>query len=273
MNKISKRKKRRMADNKPAPTKSADNPAEPDTEEAKDLGLVTPVAAIETPVTPKHENQANERKNGWQHVRAYFQEQAIAIIALAVSAVAAGYTYKQANIADKSMGLQNRAYITSTAFELVNYGVKINGHLQWTLGTVFENTGNTSPRNLQILGGVSAGIGPGWNFDYIAKRFPFNQFVITPHSMIVGNRAAFVGPLPQNGDMIAAGVIKYRDIVGAPHLVEYCLTPVAILIDYDNYPSASPIRVSGAVSNPLCAKHNCEDEDCGPDWEKRAQAQ
>jgi hypothetical protein len=193
----------------------------------------------------------------------------VAAIAGVIAGIAGGY---QAYFARDTEHISNRAYVTATAFQLINYGQKVNGHTQWTLRPIIENTGNTSTRFLEMKETVSGGVGRQWNFQYIMKKEKFTPYVISPRSTTLGSTFIFnLGLLGILQPIIAAGVIKYGDVFGDRHLTEYCYEFASgDPIDWDNYPIGQPIRISGATFIEGCQKHNCEDDECGADWRERA---
>ena len=70
--------------------------------------------------------------------------------------------------------------------------------------------------------------------------------------------------------VLSFGIAKYQDVFGDRHLTRFCYAFLLDQpIDWDNYPVGQPIRVPG-VTSPQCAKHNCEDEECGSNREKLA---
>jgi hypothetical protein len=242
--------------------------AAPPTENEQPSGAASPT---NPPTWHPDEKEHRRKERGYWNWSLILTSAAVggAITSAVFAWGAVGEARRQANAAY----IANRAYVTSTAFQLINYGKKINGHLQWTLRPIIENTGNTSPRGLQMKESILGGVGPQWSFDSI-KKSRYMPGVIPPHSVILGSTFGFSVGLPQiMMPAIAAGIIKYRDIFGESHLTEYCFTFLSYEpIDFDNYPAGQPIRVSGMIFDPQCIKHNCDDEDCGADWKERAEA-
>ena len=64
------------------------------------------------------------------------------------------------------------------------------------------------------------------------------------------------------------GIIKYADIFGDLHLVEFCHRAQFGAIDWEGAPAGQPLRIRGLA----CEAHNCEDNECGADWRARATA-
>jgi hypothetical protein len=64
------------------------------------------------------------------------------------------------------------------------------------------------------------------------------------------------------------GIIKYADIFGDLHLVAFCHRAQFGAIDWERAPAGQPLRIRGIA----CETHNCEDNECGPDWHARATA-
>lgn len=199
---------------------------------------------------------------GGAAVSAYFAYQAYVASTLAVVEAR-----RQSNAAY----IANRAYISSTAFQLIDYGKKIDGHLQWSLSPIIENTGEhvskrtSDDRNGQRRRRTTMEFRLHCQDSQVLVRRRTASF--DDHWKLVRlQRSASKDDLARR----RAGIFKYRDIFGDPHLTEYCFSFFADQpIDFDNYPIGQSIRVGGSIDT-RCAKHNCDDEDCGPDWKKRA---
>jgi hypothetical protein len=193
----------------------------------------------------------------------------VAAIAGFLAALAGGY---QALISRDTERITTRAYITSTSFQLITYGDKSGGHLRWSLSPIIENSGNTSTRSFKIKDAVSGGLGRAWDFYSSISKVVFMDSVIGPRSQILGSKFDFSLELPRVFlPLVSYGIIKYRDVFGDPHFTEYCYAFIfREPLDWDNYPAGQPIRIPGATIDQ-CAKHNCEDDECGPDWKTRAE--
>jgi hypothetical protein len=74
--------------------------------------------------------------------------------------------------------------------------------------------------------------------------------------------------LLRGGGLIAMGIITYADIFGDLHLVEFCHRAQFGPIDWEGVPAGQPLRIRGIA----CETHNCEDNECGSDWQARATA-
>ena len=81
-------------------------------------------------------------------------------------------------------------------------------------------------------------------------------------------RPPMLGDLAQRKGYVGAfGAVRYKDVFGKTHLTEFCYTAQFVPIDFSKFPVGQPIRVGGVP----CERHNCLDDECGADWEKRAQ--
>jgi len=72
----------------------------------------------------------------------------------------------------------------------------------------------------------------------------------------------------RGGGLITMGIAKYADVFGDLHLVEFCHRAQFGAIDWEGVPAGQPLRIRGIA----CETHNCEDNECGPDWHARATA-
>src|ERR1700716_510190 len=74
-----------------------------------------------------------------------------ALVAAVSTGCAAYFAYQQWGVADQSLRVANRAYVSSTGLSFIHYGFKDpDGHTRWIVSTLFENTGNTSTRNMRV---------------------------------------------------------------------------------------------------------------------------
>ena len=108
----------------------------------------SPLAATALPKGGGKDCDVDQKKTNWTEIFAF-----VAALGGIFAAIAGGY---QGMIARDTERITTRAYVTSTAFQLIHYGQKANGHIQWELSPIIENSGNTSTRFLKL----KAGIGP-----------------------------------------------------------------------------------------------------------------
>jgi hypothetical protein len=182
---------------------------------------------------------------------------------------AAVFTGWQAVTADQGMRASNRAYVHSTSFRFVHYGAKNeNGRVQWSVSPLIDNTGNTGTREMLMTSIISPAGEP--DFDALEKA-EFAPALILPKSEMTGAVAAMDGralDLLRGGGLITMGILKYADIFGDLHLVEFCHRAQFGAIDWEGAPAGQPLRIRGLA----CEMHNCEDNECGRDWHARATA-
>jgi hypothetical protein len=182
---------------------------------------------------------------------------------------AAVFTGWQAITADQGLRASNRAYVHSTSFRFVHYGAKNeSGRTQWSVSPLIENTGNTGTRGMLINSIVSSAGEP--DFDSLEKA-AFSPALILPKSEMTGAVFSMDGralDLMRGGGLITMGIVKYADIFGDLHLVEFCHRAQFGTIDWEGMPAGQPLRIRGIA----CETHNCEDNECGPDWHARATA-
>jgi hypothetical protein len=179
---------------------------------------------------------------------------------------AAVFTGWQATTADQGLRDSNRAYVHSTSFRFVHYGAKSeNGRTQWSISPLIENTGNTGTRGMLMNSMISSAGDP--DFDSLEKA-AFAPALILPKSEVTGAVVSMDGrglDLLRGGGLIAMGIIKYADIFGDLHLVEFCHRAEFGPINWEGVPAGQPLRIRVA-----CESHNCEDNECGADWPARA---
>ena len=180
---------------------------------------------------------------------------------------AAVFTGWQATIADEGLRTSNRAYVHSTNFQFVHYGAKNDsGRTQWTVAQLIENTGNTGTRGMLMNTIVTTDRTA--DFNSLAKA-PFSPALILPKSELTGAVFSTDGAgldRLRGGSLIAMGTMRYADIFGDHHLVEFCHRAQFGPIDWEGVPIGQPLRIRGVA----CESHNCEDKECGPDWQVRA---
>ena len=204
--------------------------------------------------------------------RKHWLDYATAFLTLAAAGgaiTAAVFTGWQATTADQGLRDSNRAYVHSTNFRFVHYGAKNgSGRTQWSISPLIENTGNTGTRGMLMNSMI--GTAGDADFDSLEKT-PFAPALILPKSEVTGAVVSTDGPgldLLRSGGLIAMGIIKYADIFGDLHLVEFCHRAQFGPIDWEGTPTGQPLRIFGIA----CDTHNCEDNECGADWQGRATA-
>ena len=204
--------------------------------------------------------------------RRHWLDYATAFLTLAAAGgaiTAAVFTGWQAVTADQGMRASNRAYVHSTNFRFVHYGAKNeNGRTQWTVSPLIDNTGNTGTRGM-LMSSIISATGES-DFDALEKT-DFAPALILPKSEMTGAVASMDGralDLLRGGGLITMGIVKYADIFGDLHLVEFCHRAQFGAIDWEGAPAGQPLRINGIA----CDAHNCEDNECGADWHVRATA-
>jgi hypothetical protein len=111
----------------------------------------------------------------------------------------------------------------------------------------------------------------GWRRFWFPRKAAFSPALILPKSELTGAVFSMDGPgldLLRGGGLLTMGIIKYADIFGDLHLVEFCHRAQFGAIDWEGAPAGQPLRIRGIA----CETHNCEDNECGPDWHARATA-
>ena len=200
--------------------------------------------------------------------RKHWLDYATVFLTLA-AAGAAIFTGWQATTADQGLRASNRAYVHSTSFRFVHYGAKNeSGRTQWSISPLIDNTGNTGTRGMLVNSTISSAGDP--DFDSLEKA-SFSPALILPKSEMTGAVFSMDGPgleLLRGGGLITMGIIKYGDIFGDLHLVEFCHRAQFGAIDWEGLPAGQPLRIRGIA----CETHNCEDNECGTDWHACATA-
>ena len=204
--------------------------------------------------------------------RKHWLDYATAFLTLAAAGgaiTAAVFTGWQATTADQGLRDSNRAYVHSTSFRFVHYGAKNeSGRTQWSVSPLIENTGNTGTRGMLMNSTIGSAGDP--DFDSLEKT-AFAPALISPKSEPTGAVSSMDGrglELLRGGGLIAMGIITYADIFGDLHLVEFCHRAQFGPIDWEGVPAGQPLRIRGIA----CETHNCEDNECGADWQARATA-
>lgn len=209
-----------------------------------------------------HKATSDSRKHWLDYATAF-----LTLAAAGGAITAAVFTGWQATTADEGLRASNRAYVHSTSFRFVHYGAKNeNGRMQWSVSPLIDNTGNTGTRGMLMTSTVSSAGEP--DFDTLEKA-EFVPALILPKSDMPGAVVSMDGPgldLLRGGGLITMGIIKYADIFGDLHLVEFCHRAQFGAIDWEGAPAGQPLRIRGLA----CEAHNCEDNECGSDWQARA---
>ena len=211
-----------------------------------------------------HKTASGSRKHWLDYATAF-----LTLAAAGGAITAAVFTGWQATTADEGLRASNRAYVHSTSFRFVHYGAKDeNGRTQWSVSPLIDNTGNTGTRGMLMTSTVSSAGEP--DFDGLEKA-EFSPALILPKSEMTGAVVSMDGrglDLLRGGGLITMGIIKYADIFGDLHLVEFCHRAQFGAIDWEGAPAGQPLRIRGLA----CEAHNCEDNECGSDWHARATA-
>jgi hypothetical protein len=216
---------------------------------------------VETPAT----KPTREAKKHWLDYATAF----LTLAAAGGAITAAVFTGWQAVTADQGLRDSNRAYVHSTNFRFVHYGAKNeSGRTQWSVSPLIENTGSTGTRGMLMNTIISSAGEP----DIASlEKAAFSPALILPKSDMTGAVFSMDGrglDLLRGGGLIAMGIITYADIFGDLHLVEFCNRAQFGPIDWEGVPAGQPLRIRGIA----CETHNCEDNECGPDWQARATA-
>src|SRR5215469_4929097 len=215
----------------------------------------------ETPAT----KAAIEAKKHWLDYATAF----LTLAAAGGAITAAVFTGWQATTADQGLRDSNRAYVHSTNFRFVHYGAKNeSGRTQWLVSPSIENTGSTGTRGMWMNTIISS----AGEADFASlEKSAFSPALILPKSELTGAVVSMDGrglDLLRSGGLITMGIIEYADIFGDIHLVEFCHRAQFGPIDWEGVPAGQPLRIRGLA----CETHNCEDNECGPDWRARATA-
>jgi hypothetical protein len=207
----------------------------------------------------------SEAKRHWLDYATAF----LTLAAAGGAITAAVFTGWQATTADQGLRDSNRAYVHSTNFRFVHYGAKNeSGRTQWSVSPLIENTGSTGTRGMLMNTIISSAGEP--DFESLEKA-AFSRALILPKSEMTGAVFSMDGrglDLLRGGGLITMGILKYADIFGDLHLVEFCHRAQFGAIDWEGAPAGQPLRIRGLA----CEAHNCEDNECGSDWHARATA-
>ncbi|WP_316206734.1 MULTISPECIES: hypothetical protein [unclassified Bradyrhizobium] len=194
------------------------------------------------------------------------------LVALLVGAVVAfnalTQTKRQADIAKDTEKAQLRAYVISNAVQFISYSQPAEIGRSWSASALIENTGETPTRNLRQYTRIALGGDPEQLIAWKDKTLQFVRNLIGPKSSGTGGIFT-TDDMQQMRDkqlISIAGIVKYEDVFGEPHLTEFCYKPRVPRIDFQHFPVGQPIRAFSVV----CEHHNCADDECGPDWRERA---
>jgi hypothetical protein len=190
---------------------------------------------------------------------------------------------RQADISRDNEIVSNRAFIISNSVKLVSYGDPSNKERSWIIAPILENVGNSATKGLHYMTKIDYclqmtdegmkqkekwGIGIDW---LNTTNTPWVYNLIGPKSEILGANIPIANvTLNCAIPVSSAGIIKYRDIFGYHHITEFCdyiRLNIYSGIDLHNYPIGQAVRPNGLP----CPYHNCTDEECGADWQERAQ--
>ncbi|MGJ4899439.1 hypothetical protein ACQR2B_31035 [Bradyrhizobium oligotrophicum] len=216
-------------------------------------------------------NTGTDRPRADKHWLDYLT--ALGAIVAAIAAIAAAiFADWQLSVARDTEIVTSRAFVMSNSFQYITYQEPSEAGRMWHASPIIENVGNTQTRNLSTFtNGAIGGTPNDFPWKDSAKQTPRVHRLIGPKGSSIAQ--AFNAD-PQGFNQLqtgprfgAVGVIRYQDIFGGWHLTEYCYVarPVTHL-NFQNFPANQPVRAEGQ----LCEQHNCADEECGPDWEKRA---
>ncbi|MGJ5042726.1 hypothetical protein [Bradyrhizobium sp. HKCCYLRH1062] len=192
----------------------------------------------------------------------------IAAIGGFAAAIFAGW---QALIAREGTIVANRAFVFSNAFQYITYQEPSDPGRVWLAFPLIENAGNTQTRNMTTFTQGTVGLPTGFPWGDPSKQQPRAHRMIAPKgssiAQTVGNNPEGFKQMQNGPKFGAAGIIRYQDILGGWHLTEYCYIARPLpTFNFATYPANQPVRAEGE----LCDRHNCSDDECGPDWKKRA---
>jgi len=157
----------------------------------------------------------------------------------------------------------------SNAIQLISNSQPADIGRSWSASALIENTGETPTRNLRQHTRLAIGGDPEAAIAWTDKKLEFVHNIIGPKSAGAGGifTTTDMQQLRDKSLLTAAGIVKYEDIFGRPHITEFCYHARVPAVDFAHFPIGQPIRVYTA----LCERHNCADDECGTDWEQRAE--
>lgn len=175
----------------------------------------------------------------------------------------------------------NRSFVISDSVQIITYGAhdpddKDGSNQIWIVTPIIENTGNSPTKFLTFSTDVKIGATP-MTAEEFEKLNPygeaFSSSTIGPKSEITGS-FGFLRP-PQLSQLMQrkawvgyAGVVRYHDVFGEPHLTEFCFNTVFVPINFSSFPVGQPIKLKSVP----CMRHNCSDDECGAHWKQLAGA-
>jgi hypothetical protein len=187
----------------------------------------------------------------------------------------------QAYIARDTEIVANRAFVISTVIRFITFSSKDHIPREWIVTPILENVGNTQTINLHATTNIAFCLNPGPNPDAQVWGGKAIKWYNTPHSdwvySVIGPKSERTGADIPFADIkidcgiavVGLGLIKYSDVFGYKHLVEFChwmKKTTYDSIDFQNYSLDQSIRWTGLP----CPYHNCADKECGADWQERA---
>ena len=184
-------------------------------------------------------------------------------VPLVAAGIAAFFTYKQWLAAEDEERHSLRAYVSAQKIAVSGLPAGNNNETVWSIGPVWENTGNSTARRLKASSDCKPGA-PGDNaiLDYAgtSKRPHFFSRILAPHQPTAGRACQKTADeladiQKDNKQIIVWGSAEYRDIFDARHKTRFC-SQVQILGD-PRIANDSPAYVAND-----CQYGNCDDEDC-----------
>jgi hypothetical protein len=203
----------------------------------------------------------------WQHARTYFVNHWIAFVSLVASIFAAGYAYKQANIAEKALIVGQRAFVYLDKIEAKWVDTKTADPGKVINVTFYiGNSGNTSTHDLRMVAGCYS-LGPAlprepfsafkWDEKRIARLFiAAHQVLPYPACRLTARE---IDPL-QSSPFIQRyfmGEIRYFDLVSDP--ARGRVTQFAQELAIHDF-EAKTDRLN--YETLLAGLHNCADDEC-----------
>jgi hypothetical protein len=290
MNRMSKRKKRRMPDNPPAPAPKSDKPREANSEKADDFGPIGPVATVESLVAPNHQAHAEKSQSWGQIPFAYLKQNSVGLVSGIAAVVAAVYTFVQANISEKALLIGQRAFVHLEGIDhsiADNWDIHIESNGALTLfnaprnlgkmvRTTFRmtNAGNTPTRNIQVMlhcqlvahQQVGSLNDPftllKWNeADVVRRSIGAHQTLsFTQASCDFKNSDVLLNAQMMIVPVFLIGDVKYEDWIepGITHHTQFAHR--LVVHEVGTMPGFEGMDVT---TEPV-GKHNCTDEDCPP---------
>jgi hypothetical protein len=203
---------------------------------------------------PATEHQRNERMTArWTQRLGFFT-----ILLAMIGIVTAWILYET----DQTARLTNRAFVAVRDLSSTAVGPARNGDdISYNISTVWENSGNTETRDLQIGGALlqvpvgSHPIPPLWSPSGDASSYILLPKATLPNFTlsIAGNDINKIRDIKYFVYMF--GFAKYEDAFGKRHLTLACSRVFAGQVDY------TKAGASG-VGGLQCGEYNCADKEC-----------